>query len=914
MTPEQKARKKIDQLLQQAGWIIQDMKDLNWMAGKGIAVREYYTNSGPADYILFIDAEPIGVIEAKRIEEGENLSKVEEQTSRYATSGLKWTTDDKELYFCYESTGVITHFTDRRDPKPAAREIFSFHQPETLAEFLKEGKSLRHRLHDIPELDYEGLRECQTMAIKELEQSFKKAKPRALVQMATGSGKTFTAISSIYRLLKYAKAKRVLFLVDTKNLGKQAESEFARYAPPDDKRKFNELYGVQRLRSRFIDDTSKVCISTIQRLYAILKGEELDEGAEERNPNEFFVKKEPLPVVYNHEISPEFFDFIIIDECHRSIYNLWRQVLEYFDAFLIGLTATPDNRTYGFFHENVVSEYKYEEAVSDGVLVPHYIYRIETKISQEGGELKAKEVIELRERQTRQKRWEQLDEEEIYSGKELDKSVVNPSQIRNIIRTLRDKWKDIFPDRNELPKTLIFAKSDSHAEDIVTIVKEEFGESNEFCKKVTYNSKDDPDVTLRGLRSDYNPRIAVTVDMIATGTDVKSLEILLFMRDVRSKTYYEQMFGRGTRTLGKDHLKQASPSADFDKSHFVIMDAVGVTESQKIDPRPFETKPGVSLNNLMRMVTMGATDEETFLSLANRLIRLEKQMKADEKQRFAELANGNKSIGQTIKALLTAHDPDEIVEHAKKKFPEVDSLNNEHLKVVKDDRTKATRFIFNGELNEFIENVKRQREQIIDHTNIDQVTFAGWGEQATEKAEETIIEFESFVAENKDKIVALRILYEQPYRRRGFTYSMIKQLKTKLLETKPNLAITTVWEAYKRLENKQITNPATELTALVALVRRAIGLDKELITFETTVNANFKEWIFKKNAGPQQFNPEQTEWLRMMKDYIANSMYLGEDDFENSPFVENGGLMKAWKLFGNQTEEIIEELNNELVA
>ena len=392
--------------------------------------------------------------------------------------------NNEPLPFLYESTGVITRFTDARDPKPRSREVFTFHRPETLKEWLEQGDSLPARLHQIPPLNPGnlpakalGLRDCQETAIVNLEDSLKHNKPRALIQMATGAGKTYTAITAMYRILKHAKGKRILFLVDTKNLGEQAEQEMLSFTPSDDNRKFTELYAVQRLKSANVPKDTQVCISTIQRMYSILKDEELDECLEELNPAEQLTKpKEPVPVAYNPKVPIEFFDFIIIDECHRSIYNLWRQVIEYWDAFLVGLTATPDNRTFGFFKQNVVSEYTHEEAVADGVNVSGEIYLIETEKSQQGVTV-LKGLVEKREKLTRRKRWEQQDEDINYTAKKLDKDVVVDSQIRLIIRTFRDKLPEIFPDRTdkdgsyEVPKTLIFAKTDSHADDIINIVR-----------------------------------------------------------------------------------------------------------------------------------------------------------------------------------------------------------------------------------------------------------------------------------------------------------------------------------------------------------------------------------------------------------------------------------------------------------
>ncbi len=524
--PEQFVRDKIDKILEASGWKVQSKKEINLAVSVGVAVREYHTNIGPADYILFVNKKPVGVIEAKREEEAVRLTMHEEQSADYATAKLKYLNNDP-LSFVYESTGEVTRFTDYRDPKPRSRPVFTFHCPETFEKWLREDATIRKRVFDIPALQSDGLRDCQVTAIKNLEKSFRENRPKALVQMATGSGKTFTAITSIYSLLKFEKAKRVLFLVNTRNLGEQAEQEFKRFLPQDDNRLFPELYGVTRLNSSFITNDSQVYISTIQRLYSILKGTELDERDEEEDPaSKKWKLKEPMPVVYNQKVPMEFFDFIVIDECHQSIYNLWKQVLDDFDAFQIGLTATPDNRTFGYFEQNLVSEYGYQKAVEDGVLVPYNVFEIETKITKEGSKISLGEYIDTREKLTRKKFWNKLDEDVEYSAKQLDDKVVNPNQIRLIIRAVRDALPTIFPDRYvassqpsprgegaapsavstpsprgegrgeavfEVPKMLIFAKSDSHADDIIQIVRKEFAEENKFCKKITYRSNEGPE-------------------------------------------------------------------------------------------------------------------------------------------------------------------------------------------------------------------------------------------------------------------------------------------------------------------------------------------------------------------------------------------------------------------------------------
>ncbi len=836
--------------------------------------------------------------------------------------------------FRVQSTGSVTRFTDYRDPKPRSRTVFSFHTPATLREWYYQPDTLRKRLQHLTPLPLQGLRDCQFRAINNLEASFAENKPRALIQMATGAGKTFTAITTIYRLLKYAKAKRILFLVDTKNLGEQAETEFMAYTPVDDKRKFTELYNVQRLRSSVVDPNSQVCICTIQRMYSILRGEELDERAEETSLNEISAQQRPKEVAYNPNIPIEFFDFIVIDECHRSIYNLWKQVLDYYDAFLIGLTATPDKRTFGFFNENVVSEYKHEDAVADGVNVGFEIFTIETTITKQGAKIEAKEFVDKRERLTRKQRWEQLDEEITYGPTELDKSVVNPSQIRNIIKAFKEKLlTEIFPGRNEVPKTLIFAKTDSHADDIIQIVREEFGERNDFCRKITYQVAD-PKGVLQNFRNEYYPRIAVTVDMIATGTDVKAIECLIFMRDVRSHNYFEQMKGRGTRTLGKDELQKRSPSAQTAKTHFVIVDAVGVSKSVKTDSRPMERKPMTSLKDLLHFVMMGNKDEDVVTSVGNRLNRLEKEMSPAEKEKFTQLSNG-KTISQVIHECWDAFNPDVIEANSSVILNEAIIREKENPFVMVSPAEPLTKGFSEAEaraeaqnqlltkvsdtlsapLIDYIIKVRQSHDQVIDNINIDTVEFAGWDGKAKENAEALVTSFTEYITAHKDEITALSIYYNQPYNRRAVTFQMIKELLEKLRQDKPILAPLRVWQAYAKLDNVNPSSPLNELTALVALIRRVSGIDPVLVAYEQTVNKNFQKWVFGKQAGTLKFNDEQMEWLRMIKDFIADSIHLQKDDIEHlSPFVDKGGLMRFYNLFGDNYEQIIDELNEQLVA
>ncbi|NYZ64634.1 DEAD/DEAH box helicase family protein [Endozoicomonas sp. SM1973] len=936
-SPEQKARDKIDSLLEKAGWVVQDKKKINLSTSLGVAVREYQTNIGPADYVLFVDKQAVGVIEAKPATWGEKITTVEEQSQGYAKAALKWVNNSTPLSFVYESTGVITRFTNGLDPSPRSREVFNFHRPETLAGWLQASNSFRGRLQDLPPLNTDGLRDCQINAITNLEKSLQQDKPRALIQMATGSGKTFTAITASYRLLKEpVRANRILFLVDTKNLGEQAEQEFMRFTPNDDNRKFTELYTVQRLKSQYIAKDAQVYISTIQRMYSILKDEPLDEKQEEQNPAEQITKpKIPLPVVYNAKIPPEFFDVIIIDECHRSIYNLWRQVVEYFDAYLVGLTATPDNRTYGFFRKNIVSEYDHEKAVADGVNVGNEVFVIETEKTKQGGKIEAKQQVEKRERLTRHKRWETQDEDEAYSAKQLDRDIVNPDQIRTVIRAFKDALPTIFPGRYfegkfEIPKTLIFAKTDSHADDIIQTMREEFGESNQFCKKVTYRVKknkqdtdgniiekgEDPKSVLAQFRNDYHPRVAVTVDMIATGTDVKALECLLFLRDVKSKNYFEQMKGRGTRTLDKDNLQKVTPSAQSAKTHYVIVDAIGVTKSVKTPSRPLITKPSVPIKDLAMGVMMGASDSDTVSSLAGRLARLDKQLDDKQRARLAEKAGGTPLL-TIVGQLFNAIDGDLVEQKALEIAgqPVGTDPGNAAREQAQKELVSQVANIFNGELIELIDSIRRDVEQTIVHDDLDTVLKAEWAGETTENANALTQEFADYLQEQADEIDALTIYFKTPARRSEVTYPQIKTLLEKIKQDRPKLAPLRIWQAYAHLDNYQGENPLTELTALVGLVRRVCGIDTEINTFSGTVRKNFQEWVMKYHAGDStKFNEQQMAWLHLIRDHIASSFHFERDDLEMAPFDAQGGLGRMVQLFGDRMDWVIDELNRELVA
>ncbi len=930
-TPEARARERIDARLAEAGWVVQDRAAMNLAAGAGVAVREFQTEAGPADYLLFVDETPAGVVEAKRA--GVSLGSVEAQTRAYAASVPAWMPAPvRPLPFLYESTADETFFTNGLDPEPQARRVFSFHRPETLRSWLaaeierREGRpgappapTLKGRMRLARPLDPKRMWAPQVRAVEGLEASVRAGRPRALVQMATGSGKTFTAISSIYRLVKEGGARRVLFLVDRGNLGRQALKEFQAYEAPDDGRKFHELYNVVRLANNQIDPVNRVVITTIQRLYSILKGEPaLEEQFEEAPGFDTSLVSEPPPVVYNAAIPPEFFDVVVIDECHRSIYTLWRQVLEYFDATLIGLTATPAKHTYAFFQRNVVSEYRHEHAVRDKVNVPYEVYEIRTRVGEGGATLRAERdaVVGKRDRQTRAVRWETLDEDVTYAASQLDRSVVAQDQLRTVIRELKEKlFTELFPGRTEIPKTLMFAKNDSHAEDILRIVREEFSVSNERAVKITYSS-DRADDLIRQFQNSYDPRIAVTVDMIATGTDIKPLECVVFLRSVKSRALFEQMKGRGVRVMPDADFRAVTPDAKT-KTHFVVVDCVGVLEEQKVDP-PILRDRGISFEKLLERVRAGDRSEEALSTLAGRLDRMDRRLTEAQREEL-EAASGGVALRTLVAGLLDGLDPDREEERARARFS-VESPTAEQLEAAgKELRAEAATPIAHAPaLCEALLAVRRQQDQLIDATTSDEVTRSGRARQhelGYDPAKELVSEFQRFVVEHRDELDALQVLYARPYSKR-LGRAQIKALADAIARPPRQWTPEALWNAYAVVERDRIRGAGSQRlwTDIVSLARHALHPETDLEPFADVVRERFEAWKLGQENRGRRFTAEQIAWLELIRDRIAADAEFRVEDFDDVPFVQHGGLGKVWALFGEELEEIVAELNVELVA
>lgn len=918
LLPEQKAREKIDELLQKAGWVIQDMDNLDISASFWVAVREFPLKNwhGFADYLLYVDQKAIWIIEAKK--EGSTLIWVETQSKKY----LEWLQDFVEAYkrplpFSYESTWTETRFTNHMQPDAKSREVFTFHTPERLLELAKQEKQSLELIRELPELEMWNLRKVQYEAITNLEKSLKENRRKALIQMATWTGKTYTFCNIAYRLIKYTKAKRILFLVDRWNLARQTVKEFQNFTLPNDWRKFTEVYNIQNMSSNKIDTVSKVTISTIQRMYSMLSWNEIDKEIEEESMMTLeSLTKAPDPITYNPKFPIDSFDYIVVDECHRSIYNLWRQILEYFDAKIIGLTATPSAQTIGFFDNNLVMEYNHERAVADWVNVDFNVYKIETKIWKEGSKVDAKYHVDIRDKTTRKVRYKMLDDDLMYSWKDLDRSVVALDQIRTVIRTFKQNlFTEIFPGRTEVPKTLIFAKDDSHAEDIVKIVRDEFGKWNDFCQKITYKTTwKKPEDIIQDFRNSYNPRIAVTVDMIATWTDIKPLEIVFFMRSVKSQLLFEQMKWRWVRVID-DNDYQSVTKDNKSKTHFVIIDAVWVIDQDKTDTKPLDKKPMVSFDNVLKYIKMWSVDPDLLSTLVSRLSRASKSFTIEQNEELKEIWWVD--IHELERNIIEAIDEDNIINKALTETWKTheEELTDEEIRNTRKELAKtALKPLYNPKFREKLTQIKTLNEQIIDIVSLDKVEFAWFDEVAKQKAKWVIETFKKFIEENKEELELIKAYYNKSYKHK-ITYEEIKQISKKIANNPRLKSWEVIWRAYRTLKPEAVpdSNPNFANTDYISLFDFTFHEVEVLEPFRVKIESNYEKWLKSMEAKWIKFNQKQLEWLEEIKKAIINNISISVDDFNYWNLVQKWWIWAAYEVFGDRLNEVIEGMNKELV-
>jgi len=919
LAAEQRARVLIDRQLADAGWAVQHKKDLNLFAGQGAAVREVImaAGHGRADYLLYVDQRAVGVIEAKP--EGRPLSGVEWQSAMYAEGlppevRLKALTHDGRLPFVFEASGSETHFTNGFDSEARARRVFAFPRPETLARVVRDAESdpesptWRARVSRMPDLITTGLRPAQIEAVTGIERSLAEQRfDRSLVQMATGAGKTFTAVTSSYRLLKHGGFRRVLFLVDRNNLGDQTLREFQNYATPDDGRRFTELYNVDKLTGAGMVGSSHVVISTIQRVYAALRGQQVadvdDPGIDDYTPDT------PVEVIYNAQMPPEAFDLVIVDEAHRSIYGVWRGVLEYFDAHIVGLTATPVKQTFGFFQQNLVSEYTYAESVADNVNVDFDVYRIQTQITDQGSTIDAGTIVPVRDRRTRRERYEALDDDLSYTATQLDRAVTSRSQIRLVLQTFHDRlFTEIFPGRSTVPKTLIFAKDDNHAEEVVVLAREVFGKGNDFAAKITYSARD-PKGLLQQFRTSPSLRIAVTVDMIATGTDVKPLECVFFLRDVRSASYFEQMKGRGARTISNADFQSVTPDAET-KTRFVLVDAIGVTEHDYVDASPLERAKGISLEKLLdKAASLTLTEDET-ATLASRLAKLELQLTPAEREELDTVAGS--PLKDVVRQLVAAVDSD-VQAQAIANGPVVEGVVDTAVVVqhLLDDAVRP--LAANPALRQRILELRASHDQVIDEVSID-VLLDAHGVIDVERAKSVVESWRAYLDEHRDEIAALQVLYSQP-RPARVSFTELRELAERIHRPPYNWTPDLIWNAYAAIEVDKVRHADRHtVTDLVSLVRFALGTDDELVPYASKVEERYAGWLAQQAQAGATFTEQQRWWLDRIADVVATSAGVTADDLDNAPFTERGGVDGAVRDLGAEAATYLEQLNAELTA
>ncbi|MEU2129273.1 DEAD/DEAH box helicase family protein [Streptomyces sp. NPDC018352] len=937
---EVQAREKIDIMLAEAGWLVQDRADLNPGVEQGVAVREFTLATGRADYVLYVDGKIVGVIEAKR--EGDHLSSALAQNDRYAKGVLKefslavWR-EEEPFAFRYATTGTETYFVNRLDPEPRSREVFSFHRPETVAAWMESAKdrrapTFRAGLRRMPKLEPYGLRLAQIDAISGLEQSLAQDKPRALIQMATGAGKTFTAVTETYRLLRHTGARRILFLVDRNNLGRQALSEFRNYTTPDGGRKFSDLYNVDRLGAAGLQDTSSVVICTIQKMYALLKGEQLtdddnrDDTADAKaqgaepvggtgdDPEMNYATDRPIEVTYQPDVPPESFDLIVVDECHRSIYGLWRGVLDYFDAHLVGLTATPTAQTRGFFDQNTVSEYTYEQAVADGVNVDFDIVRVNTDLREQGGaKIEAGTTVRIKDRKTRAQRYVELDDDLTYTTNQIGRSVITVDEIRAVLTTYKNNWQRWFPGRKDLPKTLIFAVGEDHAEDVLKQVKEVFSRGDEFAKKITYKSRqngDNPDELINDLRNSPGMRVAVTVDMIATGTDVRALECVIFLRSVRSAVLFEQMKGRGARTIDATELREVTPDADDDvtKDRFVLIDAAGVTTSPFVDARPMipETGKQVSLAKLLDKAGTKSISAEEAEVLQRRLSRLNQQLKEDERDLLTNTAGGVTLAG-IARGIVDAVDVD-AQDQARQQ-----GGTGAARKLVEDAVAVLTG---NPELRRQILEIRRDKDLTYDETTA--VTVTAVDEVPREqRAQENLDEWSALLKKKQtdsNAAIQLALGSGNPVSP-GEARAALRELAATIRASKRSWTAPVLWGFYEDL-GRAAARPGREagVPDLISLIRYELGADSELRPYRTVVQERFEGWLLRQRQAGAEFTDEQLWWLEKIRDVVASDIGIEPAELAREPFTERGkgrGFMLA---FGGKEPalDLLTELNREL--
>ena len=880
MKPEEKARVIIDRMFEEAGWKVVD-RDKYAPNMTAVAIREgLMVGNREADYLLFLNGKAVGVLEAKRIETDINSDIVQEQARLYTRSCPKWCQawfPNIPLPLAYVANSRDLMFYDTRKSNSEFEYCKKIHTPKEVKKLL----GLEDDYVGLPMLNPKGLRACQYEAITELEKSYRNGENRALMVLATGAGKTYTACLAAYRMLAFTPMKRILFLVDRNNLGKQAETEFGTFRLTENGDPFNTIFTVNRLKSSSVPTDSNVVISTIQRLFSLLKGDEItdnDEDDEEIEDKEIMLPENP-------NLLSDFFDMIIIDECHRSIYGNWQKVLNYFSkAKLIGLTATPVPETKAFFNNNIIVNYTLEKSIIDGVNVDCRVYRIKTQATENGGAILEGEKVKRETCYTGQVETVNNQETKNYTREELNRSIVNPAQIKLILETYRDAvYTEMFTDPQReanmdyLPKTLIFALNENHATNIVQIAREVFGHNdNRFVQKITYSAGDSNEL-IRQFRNDKDFRIAVTCTLVATGTDIKPLEVVMFMRDVASEPLYIQMKGRGVRTIGDEQLRNVTPNA-YSKDCFYLVDAVGVTEHEKSITTPSDgaTTKLMSLKELLEKITHGNVSDDYLRLLASRLSRISHKCEEKDREKFISLAH--------ISMMDIASNIFDALEQGS--LPEYVNVNESNTirkalvhNIANEPDAREFLLILNAG---FIETLMPGEDMLISK---------GFSQ---EEAQATTSAFEAYCEEHKDEIEALRIIYNN--QGEPLTYAMLKDLENRLKFVSSKFNTSLLWNSYAIINPQMVKHSSTKeekeaLTNIIQLVRYAFHQIERLESLYPSANQRFNLWC-GQNQRP--LTEEQIGVMQQVFSYIASNGYCTITEIKDNDKTQAAQLIRAF--------------------
>ena len=880
MKPEEKARVIIDRMFEEAGWKVVD-RDKYAPNMTAVAIKEgLMVGNREADYLLFLNGKAVGVLEAKRIETDINSDIVQEQARLYTRSCPKWCQawfPNIPLPLAYVANSRDLMFYDTRKSDSEFEYCKKIHTPKEVKKLL----GLEDDYVGLPTLSSKGLRACQYEAITQLEQSFRIGENRALMVLATGAGKTYTACLAAYRMLAFTPMKRILFLVDRNNLGKQAETEFGTFRLTENGDPFNTIFTVNRLKSSSVLTDSNVVISTIQRLFSLLKGDEItdnDEDDEEIEDKEIMLPENP-------NLLSDFFDMIIIDECHRSIYGNWQKVLNYFSkAKLIGLTATPIPETKAFFNGNIIVNYTLEKSIVDGVNVDCRVYRIKTQATENGGAILEGDKVKRETCYTGQVQTINNQETKNYTREELNRSIINPAQIKLILETYRDAvYTELFtdpqrePNMDYLPKTLIFALNENHATNIVQIAKEVFGHNdNCFVQKITYSAGDSNEL-IRQFRNDKDFRIAVTCTLVATGTDIKPLEVVMFMRDVASEPLYIQMKGRGVRTIGDEQLRNVTPNA-YSKDCFFLVDAVGVTEHEKsiTSPSDSATTKLISLKELLEKITHGNVSDDYLRLLASRLSRISHKCEEKDREKFISLAH--------ISMMDIASNIFDALEQGF--LPEYVNVNESNTirkalvhNIANEPDAREFLLILNAG---FIETLMPGEDMLISK---------GFSQ---EEAQATTSAFEAYCEEHKDEIEALRIIYNN--QGEPLTYAILKDLENKLKFANSKFNTSLLWNSYAIINPPMVKHSSTKeekeaLTNIIQLVRYAFHQIGRLESLYPSANQRFNLWC-GQNQRP--LTEEQIGVMQQVFSYIASNGYCTITEIKDNDKTQAAQLIRAF--------------------